>query len=418
MRGFRTRNEASEYDHDVARFRPLQSLRYDPAIGTLGDLVCPPYDVIDATGRAQLQARSPYNAVHLELPDPPYEQVGTLIGQWVAAGALRPDARPGVIGWTQSFRLDDGSEHERRVLLATVEATPYSDRVVRPHERTHAGPKEDRLRLLYGAGHQISPVYGLYPDAEGAVWAAAAVAGAPDAEFTSSDGTLNRVWWVDDPESWAAVASAMADRWILIADGHHRYETAVRYREERDAAGDGDGAHRWVMMGLTALDDPGLVVLPTHRVLTEWPAGIAEGFDVTPVSGLDELRARLATAPAGAPAFGLVTPGGTAVLTGPADPSASPAARLDVAVLEERILKPAFGEDQAALTARGVLSYVKDTAEAYELGRRGGAAAVLILRSMPTDAVREVAEAGETMPQKSTYFFPKLVTGLAFHPLR
>ena len=401
----------------MADLRPFRALRYGDAAGELERLVCPPYDVIDADERAALLASSPYNAVRLELPELEYDLVGALIDGWVAAGVLQRAQTPGFVAWTQTFTLDDGSTHERRVLLATVGVEPYEARVVRPHERTHAGPKADRLKLLYGARTQISPVYGLYPDGAGAVWAAAGVAGEPDAQATGGDGTVNRFWWIDDAASCAAVALAMADRWILIADGHHRYETAVRYREERRAAGDGDGPHDVVMMGLTAIEDPGLVVLPTHRVLGEWPAGVAEGFDVTPVADLDGLRATLAAARPDAPAFGLVTAGGAAVLTGPPTDDSSPAAHLDVAVLEERILRRAFGEDQAALTARGALSYVKDTAEAWRLGRQGEAAAVLILRPMPKTAVVDVAEAGETMPQKSTYFFPKLLTGVAFHSL-
>jgi len=401
----------------VADLRPFNALRYDDTAGDLERLVCPPYDVIDGAEREALLAASPYNAVRLELPELEYDLVGALVDGWLAAGVLRRAQTPGLVAWTQTFALDDGSTHERRVLLAAVGVEPYEARVVRPHERTHAGPKEDRLKLLYGARTQISPVYGLYPDDAGAVWAAAGVSGEPDAAVTGRDGTRNRIWWIDDPARCAAVTSAMADRWILIADGHHRYETAVRYREERRAAGDGDGPHDVVMMGLTALEDPGLVVLPTHRVLSEWPAGVADGFDVTPVADLDGLRAALAATSPDAPAFGLVTAGGAAVLTGPPTDDPSPAAHLDVAVLERRILLEAFGEDQAALTARGVLSYVKDTAEAWRLGRRGVAAAVLILRPMPKTAVLDVAEAGETMPQKSTYFFPKLLTGVAFHPL-
>lgn len=401
----------------MADLRPFRALRYDAAAGQLAQLVCPPYDVIDDDERAALLAASPYNAVRLELPELEYDLVGALINGWLGAGVLRRAPSPGLVAWTQAFALDDGSTRERRVLLATVGVEPYSARVVRPHERTHAGPKEDRLKLLYGARTQISPVYGLYPDASGDVWSAAGVAGAPDAELTGRDATRNRFWWIDDPSRCAAVAAAMGDRWILIADGHHRYETAVRYREERRAAGDGDGPHDVVMMGLTAIEDPGLVVLPTHRVLREWPAGVAEGFDVIPAADLDDLRAKLAATSPEAPAFGLVTAGGAAVLTGPPTDDPSPAAHLDVAVLEDRILRPAFGEDQAALTARGVLSYVKDTAEAWRLGRQGEAAAVLILRPMPKSAVVDVAEAGETMPQKSTYFFPKLLTGVAFHSL-
>ena len=401
----------------VADLRPFRALRYDAAAGDLERLVCPPYDVIDQDERAALLAASPYNAVRLELPELEYDLVGALIDGWLGAGVLRRERTPGLVAWTQAFALDDGSAHERRVLLATVGVEPYSARVVRPHERTHAGPKEDRLKLLYGAHTQISPVYGLYPDGPGDVWAAAGVTGEPEAELTGRDGTRNRFWWIDDPARCAAVASAMGNRWILIADGHHRYETAVRYREERRAAGDGDGPHDVVMMGLTAIEDPGLVVLPTHRVLREWPAGVAEGFDVVPAADLDDLRAKLAATSPATPAFGLVTAGGAAVLIGPPAGDPSPAAHLDVAVLEDRILRRAFGEDQAALTARGVLSYVKDTAEAWRLGRQGEAAAVLILRPMPKSAVVDVAEAGETMPQKSTYFFPKLLTGVAFHSL-
>jgi uncharacterized protein (DUF1015 family) len=401
----------------VAAVLPFRALRYGGAAGPLERLVCPPYDVIDAAERADLQAASPYNAVRLELPELDYELVGALIDGWLAAGILERPDRPGLVAWTQSFTLEDGAAHERRVLLATVGVEPYEARVVRPHERTHAGPKEDRLRLLHGARAQISPVYGLYPDAAGAVWSAAAVAGEPLAEARGRDGTLNRFWWVDDPERCAAVTRAMADRWILIADGHHRYETAVRYREERRAAGDGDGPHDVVMMGLTAIEDPGLVVLPTHRLLHAWPDGAADGFAREAVPDLDALRTALAATPQDAPAFGLVTPAGAWVLTAPAAAGASPAARLDVAVLEERILKRAFDRDQAALAHDGLLTYTKDTAEAWRLGSAGTVAAALILRPMPKDAVTDVAEAGETMPQKSTYFFPKLLTGVAFHSL-
>ena len=224
---------------------------------------------------------------------------------------------------------------------------------MRPHERTHAGPKADRLKLLYGAHTQISPVYGIYPDDAGAVWTAAAVSGEPQAQAVGRDGTLNRFWWIDDPARCAAVTAAMAGRWILIADGHHRYETAVKYREERRAAGDGDGPHDWVMMGLTAIEDPGLVVLPTHRLLHEWPEGADSAFTKTAVTSEESLRFALAQTPQDAPAFGLVTPGGAWILTAASTGGSSPAAELDVAVLEDRILKRAFGKDQAALAARG-----------------------------------------------------------------
>ncbi len=401
----------------MADVRPFRALRYGDAAGALDRLVCPPYDVIDDAERRDLLAASPENAVRLEVPELSYDLVGALIDGWEGVGILERAAAPGIVAWTQTFTLDDGSTHERTVVLATVGVTPYEDRVVRPHERTHAGPKEDRLRLLYGARTQISPVYGIYPDDAGAVWTALGVTGEPHAEAVGRDGTINRFWWIDDPVRCGAVTDAMAGRWILIADGHHRYETAVRYRQERRAAGDGDGPHDWVMMGLTAIEDPGLVVLPTHRLLAEWPDGADAAFTATPVTDEASLRDALAATSPDAPAFGLVTSRGAWILSGEPTGGASPAAELDVAVLEERILRRAFGKDQAALAHDGLLTYTKDTAEAWTLGSTGQVAAALILRPMPKAAVTDVAEAGETMPQKSTYFFPKLLTGVAFHSL-
>ncbi len=401
----------------MADVQPFRALRYGEAAGDLDRLVCPPYDVIDDAEQRDLLAASPNNAVRLELPELSYDLVGALIDGWLGAGVLARAARPGVVAWTQTFTLDDGSTHDRKVLLATVGVEPYEARVVRPHERTHAGPKADRLKLLYGARTQISPVYGIYPDDIGAVWTAIGVTGEAHAQALGRDGTLNRFWWIDDPARCAAVTAAMTDRWILIADGHHRYETAVTYRQERRAAGDGDGPHDVVMMGLTAIEDPGLVVLPTHRLLNEWPDGADGGFTTAQVTSEASLRLALAQTPPDAPAFGLVTPKGAWILTAPSTGGSSPAAELDVAVLEERILKQAFGKDQAALAHDGVLTYTKDTAEAWQLGSTGEVAAALILRPMPKAAVIDVAEAGETMPQKSTYFFPKLLTGVAFHSL-
>ncbi len=404
----------------MADVRPFPALRYRDAAGALGDLVAPPYDVISPAEREALLARSPYNAVRLELPDPPYAAVAQVITAWIAGGILgRPD-RPGLVAWTQSFDLD-GVRHERKTLLATVKLEPYSARVVRPHERTHSGPKEDRLRLYRAVQTHISPVFGLYPDPAGAGWLAAGIGGrAPDDLFVSDDDAVeNRVWWIDDPTAVANIASALADKWVLIADGHHRYETALAYRDERRAAAGGDAEHPYdfVLMGLTALDDPGLVVLPTHRVLGEWPDGAGGRLDATPAADLPALLELLRTAPLDQPAVGLVTRDGCALLTGTLPPDATPGERLDVAVLEREVLVPDLGDDQAALAHRDALWYTKDAAEAAAQVAGGQAAAAIIIRPLPKDAVAAVSDAGQTMPQKSTYFYPKLWTGVAFHSL-
>lgn len=401
----------------VADVRPFRALRYDTAVaGPLDRLVAPPYDVISPEGRAALAARSPHNAVRIELPDVPYDEVAALIAAWTAEGVLTRADAPEMVAWTQTFR-GGGQERERRTILAVVGLAPYEERIVRPHERTHAGPKEDRLKLLRAARTQISPVYGLYPDAEGAAWAAAAPGGPPEAEITDEDGTIHRIWRITDPAVHAAVADALREKWILIADGHHRYETALAYQAERRAAGDGDGPHDVVMMGLTALEDPGLVVFPTHRVLTRWPEGAAGHLDATPVGGVEEMLAGLAAAPRDRLAVGLVRPGWAAVAVGPPRDDPSPAARIEAAMIEREVLVPAFGADQAHLAHDGILSYTKDAEEAFELVETGRAEAALVLRSTGTDEVAAVSEEGGTMPQKSTYFFPKLLTGIAFSPL-
>jgi uncharacterized protein (DUF1015 family) len=408
----------------VADVRPFRALGYSPAAGPLGDLVSPPYDVISPAERRLYLAASPYNAVRLILPEVSYEEVGGLIASWRDDGVLGTAPEPVLIAWTQTFVLDDGVERERRTILAAVGLEPYERRVVRPHERTHAGPREDRLRLTRAVRANLSPVFGLYPDPGQAAWAALAPEGPPAAELADHDGTVHRVWRVTDPAAHARVAEALRDRWILIADGHHRYETALAYREERraSAAGNGDAGAAWapydrVLMGLTALDDPGLVVLPTHRVLARWAEGAEAAFASRRVDGLGALRAVLAEVPEDANALGLVLPDGMRLLTGAPGVGATPAERLDVAALEREILIPGLGADQAALAAGGTLSYTKDAAEAARLVARGEAAAAVVLRPIPKAAVAAVAEAGETMPQKSTYFFPKLLTGVAFHSL-
>jgi uncharacterized protein (DUF1015 family) len=404
----------------MADVRPFRALRYSAEAGPLGDLVAPPYDVISPDERRLYLAASPFNAVRLILPELPYDEVGGLIAAWRETGVIGASPEPVLIAWTQSFTLGDGVPRERRTILGAVGLEPYEARVVRPHERTHAGPVEDRLRLTRAVRTNLSPVFGLYPDAGQTAWAALGLEGPPDAELTDRDGTTHRVWRVADPAAHAAVADALRDRWILIADGHHRYETALAYRDERRAQGadnGGGGPYDRVLMGLTALEDPGLVVLPTHRVLTRWPEGAEAGFDAAAVDGIDALVAALADAPAGGPALGLVRPDGMRLLTGPPHDGASPGERLDAAVLEREILVRALGAEQAALTADGVLTYTKDASEAARLVAAGDAAAAVVMRPIPKADVAAVAEAGETMPQKSTYFFPKLLTGVAFHSL-
>jgi uncharacterized protein (DUF1015 family) len=405
----------------VAEVYPFRALQYDESVaGPLGELVSPPYDVISPQQREGYLAASDYNAVRLILPQVAYEEVSDLIAEWRAGGILARAGDPLMVGWTQTFHLPDGSEHTRNTIVAAVGLEPYETRVVRPHERTHAGPKDDRLRLTRAVETNLSPVFSLYPDDAGEVWAAAGGAQAPLGEFADAEGTVHRVWPITDRAALDAVTAAMAARWVLIADGHHRYETALAYQEERRANGGPDHPMPYdrVMMGLTSLHDPGLLVLPTHRVLKNWTPGLEQSaFTSQPVASLPELLQALESASFDQAALGLVTRSGAGVICCPSVSGGSPAERLDVRVLERDILIPGFNADQAKLAHDGLLTYTKDAEDAWNQVQSGEAAAAVIMRSMPKDAVAAVAEAGETMPQKSTYFFPKLLTGIAFHAL-
>ena len=267
----------------MAEIQPLRALHYDQAVvGALADVVAPPYDVIDDAQRAALLERSPNNVVAVDLPkgegDVYTRGRGALRG---LAARGRPGAGPGAgpVGpHPATTPGPDGVARTRRGFFCRVRIEPYGPGRVRPHERTHPGPKEDRLRLTRATRANISPIFSLYSDPRQAAWEALAGATAetPWAEVTDGDGTVHRIWRVSDPAAIAAVQAATAPAELLIADGHHRYETMQAYAEERDREGAPGEEHRYILMCLVALEDPGLTIFPTHRL----------------VSGLDEARRR------------------------------------------------------------------------------------------------------------------------------
>src|SRR5215218_6672023 len=250
----------------MADVQPLRALRYEPsAVGSLDDVIAPPYDVIDDELRAELVARSPYNAVQIELPSS-YEAAARTLRDWRESGVLVREDEPAMWVLRQEYEAPDGSERARAGFFARVRVDQYGPGRIRPHERTHPGPKEDRLRLVRATKANLSPIFSLFPDLSGAVAEALerAAAGEPFARATDHDGIRNTLWRVADPDQLAAFQTALADAELLIADGHHRYETARAYAEEVG----GEGGHRYVLMLLCSLSDPGLLVFPTHRLLT------------------------------------------------------------------------------------------------------------------------------------------------------
>jgi uncharacterized protein (DUF1015 family) len=420
----------------MADVQPLRALHYDPAVtGPLADVVAPPYDVIDAEQRAGLIARSPYNVVAVDLPQgepggrDPYDSASELFETWQLQGALVRDSEPALWAHTQDYTGPDGQRRTRRGFFCRVRIEDYGPGRVRPHERTHPGPKEDRLRLTRATRANISPIFSLYSDPANAAWAALAPATGqqPYGEVTDTDGTVHRLWRVAGPQAIAAVQAATRDAELLIADGHHRYETMQAYADEIG----GEGEHRYILMCLVALEDPGLTIFPTHRLVRGLSGerrealeqALARDFDIAEVS-LDEVTPEPGRGPL---ALGLVDERGERArrltlkdqaIADAALPGRSRAYReLDTGVLEALLLKNALGLSDEDISHFNGMFYARDTLEALALVRSGEYDAAFLMRPTPVTQVREIAAAGENMPPKSTYFFPKLLTGLLFNPL-
>jgi uncharacterized protein (DUF1015 family) len=417
----------------MADVQPLRALHYDLSrVGPLGDLVAPPYDVIDSAQRNRLAGRSPYNVVNVDLPEAtgdPYAAAARLFEGWEREGAVVRDERPALWALSQTYDAPGGGgRRERHGFLCRIRVEEYGAGRVRPHERTHPGPKEDRLRLTRAVGANLSPIFALHSDPAGAAWSALAPATAqePWGEAVDPDGTEHRLWRVDDPEAIEAVQRALADAELLIADGHHRYETARVYAEEVG----GEGAHRYVLACLVALEDPGLTVFPTHRLVRglrpdqheTLAAAIRESFDVEETTvenivpeGDGPMRIGYIDAHFKRPF--MLTLKDPAIADEALSGRPEPYRRLDTAVLEALILKGALEMSDDDISHLQGLGYARDTKEALELVDGGVYDCAFFMRATPVEEVREVAAAGESMPPKSTYFFPKLLTGMLFSPL-
>jgi uncharacterized protein (DUF1015 family) len=417
----------------MADVQPLRALHYDPAVaGPLRDVVAPPYDVIDASQRAGLIARSPFNVVGVDLPQgepDPYTAARELFESWQRRGALVRDAEPALWAHTQDYSGPDGQRRTRRGFFCRVRIEGYGPGRVRPHERTHPGPKEDRLRLTRATRANISPIFSLFSDPANAAWQALEpfTAQAPWGEVSDADETLHRLWRVGDEEAIAAVQAATHDAELLIADGHHRYETMQAYAEEVG----GDGEHRYILMCLVALEDPGLTVFPTHRLVNRLDEERREALARTLQRDFQIAEVpidQLAPPPGGGPlqlgyvsslderAYRLTLKDqaiADAALTGHSDAYR----HLDTGVLETLLLKDALGLSDDDISHFNGLFYARDTAEAIAKVRSGEYDAAFLMRPTPVSQVRDVAAEGENMPPKSTYFFPKLLTGLLFNPL-
>lgn len=401
----------------------FHALTYDPAID-LTQVVTPPYDVIDATRRAALARRHPYNFVQIDLPaalpgTDRYRAASEILARWRADNILQRDTHPVLYRYDQEFTDPElGRTVIRRGVLAAVELSPWSARVVRPHEATLAGPREDRARLLAATRAHLSPVFAAYEDPEGGSEALLATcAGAAARSATTDDGTLHKLWRIGNPETIARWAALLRDKWLYVLDGHHRYETMV-------------GSHApHGLMFMIAMTEPGLVVLPTHRVV-HGPGDVdRERFLADTAHDCDiELRpgaARDAAALRGALAAGADRAAFAAVFPHSRDvylltvhqrhahDPLTPA----VSLLHELIVPRALAASGNPQAATPNLQFISNTTTVLEQIARGEGRLALLMRPPSLDQIRRVADAGRVMPQKSTYFFPKLASGLVVMPI-
>ncbi len=435
--------------------RPFRALRFDPeVVGDLGRVIAPPYDIVGPDEHRVLLARDPHNVVRLDFPaaepgdpdpDDRYRRAARFLEAWRGEGAVRQDPRPAVYVYEQDFRSPDGAAIlTRRGFLARVGLEPFGDGV-RPHERTLPGPREDRYRLLRATNVNTSPVVAMYEDAGSRVAPIldAVAVEPPVLDVDDAVGERHRLWVLTtgtDGRAEALCAAAEAAT-LTIADGHHRYETALRYQAERrvGAALDGDAqrGYDFVLMLLLEPDAGPLLVLPTHRVVRHLGAdgvtGLREAltqfFEVRGDVTAEELLATFGhggpEAPAGAGRFGLWSLEAGAILTARRDafasilPAGGPAVRrLDVTLLGAA-LEACVGLDAAAVADGTRLAYTKDAAEAIRLvdATTDGADAAFLLDATPAAEIIAVAADGDVMPQKSTYIYPKAITGLVINPL-
>ncbi|MHB8459560.1 MAG: DUF1015 domain-containing protein [Candidatus Limnocylindrales bacterium] len=447
----------------MPEIKPFRALRYElEAVGDLGLVTSPPYDVVDPAGQAELLACHPRNVIRLDLPaaelgdeaDDRYRRAARTFAAWRSDGTFHKDPRPSLYVYEQTYAVPGTTvEHTQRGFFARLRLEPFEAGTILPHERTLTAPKEDRYKLLRATGANMSPVVALFDDPDrraAAVLARVAngEVGRLAADVTDGDGVRHRMWILPaaaagddvtvDPSlaTLTAVAGALP---ITIADGHHRYETALRYRDERrmSRSCEEDPAFDYILTLFLATSEP-LTVLPTHRIAlglgddgtTALLASIGDWFEASPVEGPSALldafgpAAQAADPRAGGRGrFGLWTRSGGAILSArprafeaALPPGGSAVRGLDVVRLQV-VLERLAGMDGASIAA-GRVRYTKSASEAIEEVERAvdGADAAFLLEGTPVADIVAVAAAGDVMPQKSTYFFPKALSGLLINP--
>jgi uncharacterized protein (DUF1015 family) len=409
----------------MAQVFPFRPYRYAAAAGPLEHLVTQPYDKITPQMQARYLSLSPYNIVRVILgprlagdsaDDNVYTRAARYLEQWIRCGILVQEPEPSLFAYFQEFtHPETGERLTRKGFIGLGAVEDYAAGVVYRHEHTLSGPKQDRLELLRRTRAHFGHIFMLYPDPQGVVdrlLDEAACAG-PDAEVADEYGALHRLWRIAEPERVDRIRCAMADKKLLIADGHHRYETALAFAREHPELEDA----RKVMMTFVNLHSPGLRILATHRLVCH---GDADGFlraarsrfRLSEFSSLPALQERLCETRAGCVRIGVATRGGLWLLEAEREPG-----ELEVSFLHRRLLDELLGIDEEAVRAEHRLRYVRSAREAVEAVDCGEAALAFLLKPVTVEEVARVAFSGGVMPQKSTDFYPKLLSGLTIYKL-
>jgi uncharacterized protein (DUF1015 family) len=410
----------------MAKIFPFRPYRYSKSAGPLETLVTQPYDKITPEMRARYLSLSPRNLVGVILgerlasdsaADNVYTRAASYLADWIASGVLVQEGEPALFAYFQEFPVPDTGERlVRKGFIGLGAVEDYSAGVVHRHEQTLSGPKKDRLELLRHTRAHAGQIFMLYQDPAGEVdhILEEAASAPPTAEVTDEYGTVHRLWRIAAPERIAAIARAMAEKKLLIADGHHRYETALAFRDENPGLEDA----RRVMMTFVNMCSPGLKILATHRLV----GGLA-GFDaqaliraagLRPLGDLAALRALWAAPHAGKVRIGVALAGLDPLYLYEAERAPG---ELDVPVLHQRLLGGALGIGEEAVREETNTRYMRGAEPAIAEVRGGAAQAAFLLEPTPIDEVARIAFAGGVMPQKSTDFYPKLLSGLTIYKL-
>ena len=434
----------------MADIRPFRALRYNLQQLTASQVVTQPYDKISAAMQERYYAASPYNLVRIILgrAEPGdntlknvYTRAADFSRQWREQGVLQQDEAPSIYSYSQKFTAASGGTFERKGFIALGRVEDYSAKVVYRHEQTLAKPKADRLELLRATRAHYEQLFFLYEDS-GEIDSLLATSDKPLIDVVDEYGVTHCVWQISDPALVASVQNAMSNKKLVIADGHHRYETALNFRNEcRESArsNDPDAPYEFVMMTFVNMNDPGLLVLPTHRVVHSLSSFSVETFlktarelfdvtEVAPTIHAAQATELLREKGRSAAALLAVTADRAAVLHSPkpgllrymADLSPRQQS-LDVVVLHKCLLEGVLGLSEESIRNQQNLSYVREASEALAAARGHShgkkADIVFLMNPCPVQKVRDIAFAGEVMPQKSTDFYPKLLSGLTAYAL-